>query len=89
MPFIWNDDESMFIDDEEFERNAEQYYGFVIAHRLFITSNTPFASQVSKKEMKIEFKQTKTIDFILFIQEVLYKRFKKYGAIKSIEIRQK
>lgn len=48
MPFIWNDEKWMVIDDEEFEQNAEKYASFVITHRLFVSSKTPFANPVSK-----------------------------------------
>lgn len=66
MPFIWNDEEWMLIDDDEFEPNSEEYDGFVIAHRLYVSSKTPIASQVSKKEIKIDFQRIKTINSIVY-----------------------
>lgn len=48
MPFIWNDIEYKLIDDEEFEENLEEYDGFVVARRLYMTSTVPFPCGVSK-----------------------------------------
>lgn len=50
MPFIWNDEKWMFVDDDEFDPNDAQYNNFVIAHRLFVSTKMPFASQVSEKK---------------------------------------
>lgn len=51
MPFVSNDIDWLLIDDEKFHRNPEKYSGYVVARRLFVSSETSFPSSVSNKQI--------------------------------------
>lgn len=46
MVFIWNGINYKVVDAKEFEENAENYCGYVIARRLFVSSLKPNQTNV-------------------------------------------
>lgn len=47
MPFVWNNTDHALVDDEEFEKDGNNYHGYVVVRRLYIASSTPFSNTVS------------------------------------------